>query len=79
MRPELVVVCDVFPNAGTQLFGGIVLADVYIFGFKAAEPALNDDVVHPTGLAVHTLPYAQRAQKVLVLIACELAALVGID
>ncbi len=79
MWPEAVVIADIFPYTGAQLFWGRVLVYVDVFGFETAKPALYDDVIHPTSLAVHALPNAQRAQVFFVFGAGELASLVGID
>lgn len=43
---------------------------------EAAEPSFSHDVIRPTAFTVHTLPNLVLFDKVNVLLACELTALI---
>ena len=79
MRTQTVVLVDVVFDTGTELTHGGVFFDVNLLGLQAAKPPFNHDVVRPAGLSVHALPDVQRLEQFPVVIAGELAALVGID
>ena len=76
MRPEAVVVPHIFIDSSTQFARRGIVVDVYVFCFQATEPALNNDIIHPPGPAIHTLAYAVGIQGVDVSVTGELAALV---
>ena len=76
--PEAIVAVNVLPDGAAQSPGIVVLIDVDSFCFQAAEPALDHDVIRPAGLAIHALTDVEVFQKVLVLGAGELTALIRV-
>ena len=76
VRSEGIVFRDVAGDCFVQFFGVTIFVDVNQFRFEAAEPALDHDIVHPAGSAVHTLTDVEFLEELLVCITGELAALV---
>ena len=79
MRTHVVILVDKAVNAGSELSLGRVFLNVDLLSLQAAEPPFNHNVVRPAGLSVHALPDMQRFEQGLIVIAGELAALVGVD
>ena len=79
MRTQGAVFLDILTDHPAQLPERTELVDVDQLGFQAAEPALDHDVVYPSGLAVHALQNVQRLEKGFVLGTSELTALIGIE
>lgn len=79
MRTHVVVLVDVVCDTSAEFSFGRVFFNVDLLGFQAAEPPFDHDVVRPARLSVHALSDVQRLEQGLIVIAGELAALVGID
>ena len=76
MRLDGVVLFDVLADQAAQISRRVVFVGIQLLHLQAAEPPLDYDVVRPAALAVHALTDVQVAEKLLVLVARELAALV---
>lgn len=79
MRTDAVVLFDVPADQAAQLSRRVVFVRIQLLHLQAAEPSLNHDVVRPAALAVHALANMQAAEELLVLVAGELASLVGMN
>ena len=79
MGTDAVIGIDVLANTPPKLFRCTEFVDVYHLGLQAAEPALNHDVVRPTGLPIHALPDMERFEKLLILVAGKLASLIRVE
>ena len=74
-----VVSMDILPN-GTPCFTDVViLRQISFFILKAAEPALDHDVICPPAFPVHALTDAVFLYEVNVLLTCELTSLIRIQ
>ena len=79
VRPDGVVFFDVPADQSAQLSRRFVFVGVQPFHLQAVEPTLDHDVVRPAALAIHALADVQVEEKLLVLVAGELASLVGVQ
>ena len=76
MGTDGIVEVDILADALAQLLRAAKFIDIDQFGFEAAEPALDHDVVRPAGLAVHALANVEVSEQLFVFITGKLAALV---
>ena len=79
MGAFVVVFVNVLPDACPKFSWRGVFGDVYVVAFQASEPTLYDYVINPAGLSVHALSDAILFQKLDVIVAGELCALVRVD
>ena len=75
---DTVIGIDVASDASVKILRGPKLFDVDVLGFEAKEPTLDHDVILPAGLTVHALSDTEGFQKLLVVIAGKLTALVRV-
>ena len=76
MRSERVVIVDVALDRFAQFTWAAVFVDVNQFRLETAEPALNHDIVRPTGFAIHALTDVKLFEQLFVFLTGELATLI---
>ena len=74
-----VIHVDVVMDGLASLPDIAVLREIGFLIFECPEPPLNLDVVGPAALAIHTLADVMFLEECLVLLAGELASLVGVE
>ena len=73
-----VVVVDVVANSGPGFLDVVPFRQVGFLILEGPESPLDPDVVSPTALAIHALAYMVLLEEFFVLLAGELASLIGI-
>ena len=74
------VVCmHIFPNSLPCFSNIVILSQICFLIFEIPEPSFDYDIVGPAAFAIHALTDLVLFEKVHVLIACELTALIRIQ
>lgn len=74
-----VVSVNILPNRQSRFLDVIVLSKISFLIFEASKPAFNHDIIGPTALAVHALTDFVILNKIYILLAGKLAALIRIQ
>ena len=79
MRPDGVVLVNVFCNRATKLKRRVELADINQLLLEGSKPTFNHDVVGPPFPTVHALSNMELLKERPIFSTCELTALVAVD
>ena len=79
MGAQAVIIFHIASDGLPQLTWRGKFIDINQLCFHASEPPLNHNVICPPGLPVHALADVQVLQKLFVLAAGKLAALIGVE
>ena len=79
MTTFIVVCMHIFPNSLPCFSDIVILSQICFLIFETPEPSFDHDIVSPPAFAIHALTNLVLFEKVHVLIACELTALIRIQ
>ena len=79
MATFIVVCMHIFPNSLPCFSNIVILSQICFLIFEIPEPSFDYDIVGPAAFAIHALTDLVLFEKVHVLIACELTALIRIQ